>query len=434
MEAEQEDHVWEFVESKVAFVLKSCPPGHQLINSSAGVFNPTLQQCAACGAAKYIVDREAPCMDCPKGALCPDGAQFLPLAVGSVWEEVRASNGGIQKRLVQCPAGYELNREEMLATGDECKECSKGSYRLIPSTLADLRASQMNLSAQQCKSCDARATCQGLENVESIPGYWRLNPTPWANPTNLSNLFEYLPDAACHVGDDDKVCLFPEGSFARSGWTEATMRCMRLPGGGDELFCARPAVRRAPRRQEDFDSEASTTVGNKTSKVWVFRCPPGACGANNTCLQNRTGPVCGYCKPGFAMQTDGCSAELCPSEAELRPYKILLWVVLSLIILIFYLAFVARPALPEVDWLLSRALQGIIGCLYLLIPARSVNTARDSQGDGAATDSENFACIVTIWGTLKAKLSVAGQWAQENNFTQLMKVYWRGLFVFIRCG
>ena len=134
------------------------------------------------------------------------------------------------------------------------------------------------------------------------------------------------------------------------------------------------------------------------------------------------------------MQTDGCSAELCPSEAELRPYKILLWVVLSLIILIFYLAFVARPALPEVDWLLSRALQGIIGCLYLLIPARSVNTAQDSQGDGAATDSENFACIVTIWGTLKAKLSVAGQWAQENNFTQLMKVYWRGLFVFIRCG
>ena len=118
------------------------------------------------------------------------------------------------------------------------------------------------------------------------------------------------------------------------------------------------------------------------------------------------------------MQTDGCSAELCPSEAELRPYKILLWVVVGLILLIFYLAFVARPALPEVDWLLSRALQGIVGGLYLLIPARSVNT-----GDGAATDSGNFACIATIWGTLKAKLSAAGQWAQENNLTQLLKVY-----------
>jgi hypothetical protein len=431
-EAAKQDHLWEFDESVLNYVLKLCPPGHQLMNSSAGVFNPSLQQCAACGAAKYIVDREAPCMDCPKGALCPDGAQFLPLVVGSVWEEVRASNGGIQKRLVQCPAGYELNREEALATGDQCKACSKGSYRLIPSTLADLRASQMNLSAQQCKSCDIRATCQGLDNVEAIPGYWRLNPMPWAM-NEMYSAFEYLPDVACYV--DGEVCLFPEGFFARSGWTEATMRCMRLPGGGDELFCARAAVHKATRRQEDVDSDASTTVGNGTSKVWVFRCPLRACGSNNTCLQNRTGAVCGYCKPGFAMQTDGCSVQSCPSEAELRPYKILLWVVFGLIVLIFYLAFVARPALPEVDWLLSRVLQGIIFCLYQMIPATSTPRVSDIQGDGAATkDFKNFACIVTTWVFLKAKLCATGQWAKENNVTQMMKVYWRGLFVFVICG
>jgi hypothetical protein len=430
--ASHQDHLWEFDESVLNYVLKLCPPGHQLINSSAGVFNPTLQQCAACGAAKYIVDREAPCMDCPKGALCPDGAQFLPLAVGSVWEEVRASNGGIQKRLVQCPAGYELNRDEALATGDECKACSKGSYRLIPSTLADLRSSQMNLSAQQCKSCDIRATCQGLDNVEAIPGYWRLNPMPWTMNETYS-AFEYLPDVACYV--DGEVCLFPEGLFARAGWTEATMRCMRLPGGGDELFCARAAVHRATRRQEDVNSDASTTVGIGTSKVWVFRCPLRACGSNNTCLQNRTGAVCGYCKPGFAMQTDGCSAQSCPSEAELRPYKILVWVVFALIVLICYLAFVARPALPEVDWLLSRVLQGIIFCLYLMIPATSTPRVSDIQGDGAATkDFENFVCIVTIWVFLKAKLGAIGRWAKENNVIQMMKVYLRGLVLFVSCG
>jgi hypothetical protein len=167
MEAAQEDHVWEFDKTLLSFVLKSCPPGHQLINSSAGIFNPALQQCSVCGAAKYIIDRAAPCMDCPKGARCPDGAQFLPLAVGSVWEEVRASNGGIQKRLLQCPAGYALAREEAVALGDACIACDPGTYRLIPSTLADLESN----SSAQCTICDPRATCKGLDIVEVHEGY-----------------------------------------------------------------------------------------------------------------------------------------------------------------------------------------------------------------------------------------------------------------------
>jgi hypothetical protein len=414
MEAAQEDHMWEFVQSKVAFVLKSCPPGHQLVNSSTGVFNPTLQQCAACGAAKYIIDREATCMDCPKGADCPDGAQFLPLVVGSVWEEVRSSNGDIQKRLVQCPAGYELNREEALAIGDACTMCSQGSYRLIPSTLADLRASQTNPSNQQCFQCDPKATCRGSAIVEAKDGYWRFNPMPWGT-AEMDNTFEYLPDVACNF--EGEVCLFPEGSFARSGWTEATMRCMRLPGGGDELICARATAQRATRRQEDADPDAPTTRQNATTKV--FRCPVKACGSNNTCLQNRTGPVCGLCKPGFAMQADGCSAELCPSEAELRPYKILAGVFSSLIFFIGWLAFVARPSLPELDQLLSRALQGITGFLS------KISLIGDTRDEGLEIGHAVCACFLMIWGILKAiwrYLGAAERWAIENHSGQYLKV------------
>ena len=414
LDAAQEDHVWEFDESKLAFVLKSCPPGHQMVNSSNGVFNPTLQQCAACGAAKYIIDREAPCMDCPKGADCPDGAQFLPLAVGSVWEEVRASNGGIQKRLVQCPAGYELNREEALAIGDACTMCLPGSYRLIPSTLADLRASQTNSSSPQCTPCDPKAECLGSDIVEAKDGYWRYNPKPW-DTAEMDNAFEFLPDVVCSF--EGEVCLFPEGSFFRSGWTEATMRCMRLPGGGDGLICARAAAQRATRRQEDADPDAPTTMDNATTKV--FRCPVGACGSNNTCLQNRTGPVCGFCKPGFAMQTDGCSAKLCPSEAELRPYKILAGVGSGLVFFMGWLAFVARPALPELDWLLSRALQGIISCLS------KTTLVQDTRGDGLEMSSEGLACFLMIWAVLKAiwrTLCAADRWAREIHLGQYLKV------------
>jgi len=42
----RDDHIWEFSEEISHFVLKRCPPGHRLVNSSSeGVFNPT-RSCA----------------------------------------------------------------------------------------------------------------------------------------------------------------------------------------------------------------------------------------------------------------------------------------------------------------------------------------------------------------------------------------------------
>ena len=107
--ASGDDHIWEFSEEISHFVLKRCPPGHRLVSSSSeGVLNPTLQLCSACGPNTYIIDQYAPsCQPCPRGASCPDGAQFLPTAVGSVWENVFDADGGIQKRIIECPPGEE---------------------------------------------------------------------------------------------------------------------------------------------------------------------------------------------------------------------------------------------------------------------------------------------------------------------------------------
>ena len=319
-------------------------------------------------------------------------------------------------RISACPAGYALVRTNKNPLMDDCVMCRPGTFRLLPSTLAV--SMDLNSSAQ-CTQCDPNAECRGSDIVEAREGYWRFKTIPWG--TDIA--FEYLPDAACYV--DGVVCLFPEGSFFRQEWT-GTMRCMRLPGGGDELFCARATAQRVTRRQEHAGSDTPTTESNATSRVWVFRCPVGACGSNNTCLQNRMGPVCGFCMPGFAMQTDGCSAELCPSEAELLPYKNLFSVLLGLVIFPLYLAFVARPTLPELDWLLSRALQGIGSCLS--------STARisDSQANGTEIGSEGVACIVMIWGILMAigrNLGVAERWAKEVHLTQFLKVCWRGCSV-----
>jgi len=181
----QADHVWEYQLEKQNFILRHCPPGHQLVNSSGeGVFNPTLQLCRACGPSKYIIDPYGPCQECPKGAECPDGALFLSKAQGSVWENVFASAGGIQNRIIECPAGHALERADAYPNADLCNPCPPNQYRLEPSFL--------NTSKPHCIPCDTKATCRGTDVVEAIEGYWRFSPTKW------DEAFEYLHGTECN--------------------------------------------------------------------------------------------------------------------------------------------------------------------------------------------------------------------------------------------
>ena len=58
------------------YVLRSCPAGHQLINStsgsSRGVFSNSLQECRACVAGQYIIDpNHDQCQPCPPGPRLP---------------------------------------------------------------------------------------------------------------------------------------------------------------------------------------------------------------------------------------------------------------------------------------------------------------------------------------------------------------------------
>ena len=64
-----DEHVWEYSRNLDTFVLRSCPPGFQLVNSSNGVFNPALQRCIPCGPTFYIIDSAFSCQKCPKGTV-----------------------------------------------------------------------------------------------------------------------------------------------------------------------------------------------------------------------------------------------------------------------------------------------------------------------------------------------------------------------------
>jgi hypothetical protein len=49
LEASPDDYLWLYDDALPNFVLKACPPGHQLVNSSGGVFNAGIQKCEPCG-------------------------------------------------------------------------------------------------------------------------------------------------------------------------------------------------------------------------------------------------------------------------------------------------------------------------------------------------------------------------------------------------
>jgi hypothetical protein len=72
-----------------------------------------------------------------------------------------------------------------------------------------------------------------------------------------------------------------------------------------------------------------------SSVMRVYQCGEGACVGNNTCNGNRTGLLCGYCAPGYALELQVCTK--CSSGDNvlktLTTFLIALGVLLVLLIL-----------------------------------------------------------------------------------------------------
>jgi len=57
------------------------------------------------------------------GADCPDGAEFKPKVVGSVWMAETDASGVKTNRISSCPAGHALVRTMNIALADKCERC-----------------------------------------------------------------------------------------------------------------------------------------------------------------------------------------------------------------------------------------------------------------------------------------------------------------------
>jgi len=367
---EYEEHLWEFSSnaSTYGYLLRACPPGHQLINSTSdGAFSPSSQHCAPCGYGYYIVDRYRSCQKCPKAGNpdgCANGANFIPndwsevgMAAGSTWELVRQFDGSLVYRILECPSGYITRYDADIPEDDNCVKCGVGFYRL----------DRAGRNGTECLKCDESASCNGGNDVMARAGYWRMNFTYLESE---SDVIEVFSEAECR--EEGSVCMFPENSPRRSDWGKP-MRCISID---KKLHCGR--------RKGRIERRSGARRSNGTadhlygSKAQIFRCPRDrgqACGAANECLNNRTGPLCGYCLPGYSMTARGCSATKCLDEEQLAPIRTATIVFCAALAVSMWVALSWRPVFSTLDSLIAKMLSGLAACLFCGV------LAQDTRGD-----------------------------------------------------
>ena len=327
--------IWEIDEG--TYRLRSCPPGTLLINSTLDQ-----QQCKPCGARTYSLDDtygcirgtcfERTCLQCPQGADCLEDSTFVSKIEGTEWQDVY-EGGTLFRRIAKCPAGHTMIRGSDPAN-DHCTACSTGKYTLVGATVH---------ANTTCLSCPHGAECWG-GRIESIqPGYWMLR-------LQVVDGYEVMNDAKCTL--PGRVCaILSADSLDPTASKQKKMQCIDVPSIG--LQCARKAeAQESHRRSGKYFSGPAD----------VFICPHGACGANNICLRNRDGPVCGICKPGFAMTSTGCSENKCPSHDELSRSRLRAIGIASLVTGVLLITLSWRPILVHITAPSLSALAGPTCC------------------------------------------------------------------------
>jgi len=117
-----EGEKWEQVAGQ--FMLRACPPGHQLINTADGKFSVNAQRCQVCVSDTYNTNPNNSaytCLECPVHARCEDGI-FLGGAPEATWEVDSTGNF----KLMRCIVGYSFSN--VTVAEQKCEFCEAGSY------------------------------------------------------------------------------------------------------------------------------------------------------------------------------------------------------------------------------------------------------------------------------------------------------------------
>jgi hypothetical protein len=97
------------------------------------------------------------------GATCPDGKTFSSTVNGSTWSAELFGMRDHIFRLVECPAGFIISRDDSFPDQDRCVQCPSGMYSIVVA----------NSTSISCRPCPLGAKCPGGSTVEASYGFWR---------------------------------------------------------------------------------------------------------------------------------------------------------------------------------------------------------------------------------------------------------------------
>ena len=141
-----------------------CEPGWTRQETSDGLWT-----CVRCDKKQYIIDPNAnECQPCAVGAVCEDG-KFQPVnPADSVWN---STADGVY-RIVKCPPGFVLIRDEADPVSDRCVPCAPDTYSVEEAVFGErLWDRSVENYNQYCHPCPrSRAMCGGANDVRPLAG------------------------------------------------------------------------------------------------------------------------------------------------------------------------------------------------------------------------------------------------------------------------
>jgi hypothetical protein len=225
-----------------------------------------------------------------------------------------------------------------------CFNCSEGTYSSSQaSACADCLPGSYNVGKAQssCAICSPgkyqdipqQTFCRFCE-----PGFYSSGNAPVCSPCASRTISSNRGQAFCascpdkSVADSKRIeCLCQAGYFSNySADTDSGYACIKCPVGA---YCKFEGVRWETLTTSRGYWRASTNSINFYSCQFLSNCLGGR---NSTCGNNRDGPVCALCRPGY--ETFGNSCRPCGTRgATIAVFVILVILIVCLVVGMYYI-------------------------------------------------------------------------------------------------
>jgi hypothetical protein len=83
--------IWTVSNLTGQYILTSCPPGYELLNTAGGVFSYAVQQCNVCPTKFYCPGAASSRLPCPEGSFSPSGSSAISACAAVVLVEAVAA-------------------------------------------------------------------------------------------------------------------------------------------------------------------------------------------------------------------------------------------------------------------------------------------------------------------------------------------------------